>query len=119
MAARRSLCAAGATLIALVALWPAGCKSPPLGSARIDIVPATLDGIAVKTSQRQVIALLGEPRLRDVAGGEREIWSWSYREELTPSGATLLRIDNGLDPTSARSVFVEFEKSRVTRVWRQ
>lgn len=73
-----------------------------------------------ETSQRWVLAVLGEPTERariDEAEGGLEVWKWTRRKVITTRGSAVL-VSSRSKSEEIRTVYVEFRDGVVTRAWR-
>lgn len=100
------------------ALALGACKSEEIGAKNIVIGESTLEQIEPGTGRRFVLALLGEPMLKTPLEDERELWIWGYRLKESAGGSTVLIIDNAPRTERSHAAYVELDKGRVVRAWR-
>jgi outer membrane protein assembly factor BamE (lipoprotein component of BamABCDE complex) len=107
-----------ASIVLCLSAALAACRTSDLATKNIVIGTTTLEQIEKGCGRRFVIALLGEPMQKIDLGGDRELWTWGYREKESAGGASVLIIDNQPRTESSHAAYVELDGGRVLRAWR-
>lgn len=72
-----------------------------------------------ETTDRWVMATLGEPDRRSTSGEGRELWVYDYSKSYESKGTFLLLIGGSEESTTSETTYVEFENGVVTEAWKE
>jgi outer membrane protein assembly factor BamE (lipoprotein component of BamABCDE complex) len=71
-----------------------------------------------KTTEKWVVATIGEPDVKSDLGGGETLWKWSYTEVKKSSGAVFLVFAGSDKKEYTRHAYVQFKDGVVTKKWR-
>ncbi|MEO0629147.1 MAG: hypothetical protein AAFY46_00280 [Planctomycetota bacterium] len=72
-----------------------------------------------ETTDRWVLATLGEPNRHTTYEDGRELWVYTYRKDEKSKGTFLLVIGGSDKSTTREATYIEFEDGIVTEAWRE
>jgi len=104
----------------IIALGAAGCSvgmQSHTDTTGTYIAPQTLAQISQGQSKEYVLALLGEPTVKKLAGGTTEIWEWSYVQKQITSGDLPLLVGTASNTETKHTAYVQFDNGVVSKKW--
>ncbi|MEC7585159.1 MAG: outer membrane protein assembly factor BamE [Planctomycetota bacterium] len=108
-------------LFLLLTLPLAGCvfsSSTNTSTMGTHIGQTTFNQVQPGAEQSFVEALFGPPSNKtQVEGGE--LWTWTYRKNVQTRTGVIFVLSANNNSETRDSVFVEFQDSKVARIWRE